>query len=77
MNEEILLSYTKVPKNHIQNILEVDPSQQPSQRMSRYPQILRREFLPLPDNAYAAVQRSCRLLQQFPLPRPADQAALA
>jgi hypothetical protein len=28
MNEEILLSYTKIPKNHIQDIFDIDPSQQ-------------------------------------------------
>src|SRR5260370_15055693 len=45
--------------------------------MSRDPQILGGEFLPLADRAYAALQRIRRLLQQFSLPLPADQAALA
>src|SRR5437899_3541846 len=52
MNEEILLANTKIPKDHIQNVLNVDPSQEPAQGMSSNPQILRREFLALPNRAY-------------------------
>src|ERR1700704_3426170 len=44
--------------------------------MSRYPQILRGEFLTLPNRVYAALKRTCCLLQQFSLPLPTDQAAL-
>src|SRR3979409_2033183 len=43
--------------------------------MSRDSQILRSEFLTLPNRVYAALKRNCCLLQQFSLPLPADQAA--
>ena len=38
---------------------------------------LRRQLLALLGHFYAALQRSRRLLQQLPLPRPADQPAFA
>src|SRR3982075_2627424 len=44
--------------------------------MSRDSQILRSEFLTLPNRVYAALKRNCCLLQQFSLPLPTDQAAL-
>src|SRR5260370_16409758 len=77
MNEEILLTNTKISKDHIQDIFNVDPTEHAPQGMSRDPQILCGEFLPLVDRAYTAVQRIRRLLEQFSLPLPADQAALA
>jgi hypothetical protein len=77
MNKEILLTYTKIPEDHIENILHIDSPKQPSQRMSSRPQIFRRELFTRPDDGYAAPQRSCRFLQQFTLPRPTDEATLA
>src|SRR3979409_1693765 len=44
--------------------------------MSRDSQILRSEFLTLPNRVYAALKRNCCLLQQFSLPLPTDQAGL-
>src|SRR6266851_10272631 len=49
MNEEILLPYTKFPENHIEDLLDIHPPQQPSQRMRRRTELFRREFLALPD----------------------------
>src|ERR1700755_864588 len=77
MNQEILLSYTEFPENHIQDILDIDPAKQPAQGKSRRPQILRREFLALLQHVYAALQRDGRLPQQLPLPFPGDQTTLA
>src|SRR5260370_31828075 len=77
MNEEILLTNTKISKDHIQDIFNVDPTEHAPQGMSRDPQILCGEFLPLVDRAYTTVQRIRRLLEQFSLPLPPDQAALA
>jgi len=74
LNEEIaLLSDTKLPKDHIQNILNVDPAKQSSEGISRRPQILRRQLLPLPDSGDAPLQGGGRLLQQTALSGPRDQ----
>src|SRR6266849_2856215 len=76
MNQEILLSYTEFSEDDVQNVLDIDPAKQPSQRMNRRSQILRGEFLALPDSPDAPLQRNRRLLQQLSLPLPADQAGL-
>src|SRR3954466_850292 len=47
MNEEILLAYTEVPEDRIQDVLDIDPPQQPAQRKSGGPQFLGDEFLAL------------------------------
>ena len=52
------------------------PSSRPSE-CAAVRKFFRRQLLALPDHLDAAPQRSRRLLQQFPLPGPADQAALA
>src|SRR6266853_704080 len=76
MNEEILLTYTKLAEDNVENILNIDAPQQPSQRMRRCPELFRGEFLTSSDHLYAAMQRNRRLLQQLPLPGPADQPTL-
>ncbi len=58
MNKEILFTYTKLPEDHIEDILHIHPTQQPPQRMGRDPQMLRGKFLALPQYLYAALQRS-------------------
>ena len=45
MNEELLLPYTEVPEDHIQNIFHVDAAKQPTQGISRGPQLFRRKLL--------------------------------
>ena len=40
MNKEILLTYTKLFEDYIQNILDVDLAKQPTQRMNCGSQIL-------------------------------------
>src|ERR1019366_7626701 len=76
MNKERLLSYTKFSEDHIQDILDIDPTKQPTQRMNRSPQILRREFLAVPYHFHTALQRNRGFLQQFSLPLPPDQPPL-
>ena len=48
MNEEILFTYTKLPKDYIEDIFHIHPTQQPSQGMGRDPQMLRGKFLAFP-----------------------------
>src|SRR6267154_4631057 len=77
MNKEILLTYTNLPEDHVQDILNVHPSQQPSQRVRGGAELLGREFLACPNDFYAATQRKGRILQQLALPGSANQPALA
>src|ERR1700690_517430 len=77
MNEELLLAYTEFPENHIQDILHVDPPEQPPEGIRRHSQILGGQFLALADGGNAALQRSRGLLQQLPLPLPSNQAVVA
>src|ERR1700680_1148800 len=66
-NEEILLAYTKIPEDHVQDILDIDAAEQAAQAIGRHPQILRGELLALGHDRNAALQRSRRLLQQLSL----------
>src|SRR5258708_17567736 len=77
MNKELLLAYTKVSEDRIQNVFHIDPPKQPTQGISRGPQLFRRELLALADHLNTTLQRIRCFLQQFSLPRPADQADLA
>src|SRR6478672_11996577 len=77
LTEGILLPHAKFPGDHVENVLDIDPAKQPPQRVGRRPKFLGGEFLALPYHLKATEQRSDRLLQQFALPRPADQSALA
>jgi hypothetical protein len=45
VNKTISLTYTKLTEDHVQHILDVDPTEQPAEGASRHPQILRRQFL--------------------------------
>jgi hypothetical protein len=76
MNLNPLLPDTKFPEDHIEDILDIDPTKQLSQGLNRQPQILGSEFLTLPNHRYATLQRNRGLLQQLTLPLPADQASL-
>src|SRR5258708_39229526 len=52
LNQAIaLLSDTELAKDHVQDVLDVHPAEQPPQGRRRGPQILRRQFLTLPDRA--------------------------
>src|ERR1700730_2284876 len=66
-NKEILFPDTEIAKNHLQDVFDINPAQQPPQGMNCYPQLLGGEFLTLADRDHAALQRSPRLLQQFSL----------
>ena len=76
MNKEILFTYTEFPEDLVENILNVDPTKKPSQGARRPSQLLGRQFLTPTDDVNAAMQHFSGLLQQLPLPRPADQAVL-
>jgi hypothetical protein len=76
MNYQSLLSYAELPKDQIQDILDIDPAKQSPERMGGTAQLLGSELLTFRQHLYAAPQRSCCLLQQFSLPLPSDQAAL-
>ena len=56
MNEEILLSYTKVSEDLVQDVLNINPTEQPAETVGSRPQILRDKFLALVDHSYAAPQ---------------------
>src|ERR1700686_3194511 len=45
--------------------------------MCRSPELFRREFFALPNDLYAATQRTGRILEQLALPGSANQPALA
>src|ERR1700733_6789902 len=77
MNKEILLSYTEFSKDDIENVLDINPAQQPPQRNRRPSQFFRSEFLTASNHRNAAMQHIRRLPQQFPLPLAPDQTVLA
>ncbi len=77
VNKTISLTYTKFPKDHVEQVFHVDPTEQPSQRTRCDPQIFCGQLLAFFEHAYAPLQRRCCLLQKFALPLPADQSALA
>ena len=56
MNKELLLTYTKFTKDFVQDVLDIDPPQQPPKRMRRRPQIFRNKLLAFPRRFYAALQ---------------------
>ena len=47
VNEEILFAYTEFPEDHVEDILDVHPTQQPPEGMRGDPKFLRRQFLAL------------------------------
>src|SRR4051794_22250147 len=75
MNERILLPYTKLPEDFVENVFDIDAPEQPAKGMSGGTKVLRDQLLALP--LHAAVQRSCRFAQQGAVPLPSDQSALA
>src|SRR5260370_2496682 len=76
VNKTNSLTYTKFAEDHVQDILDVDPAEQPAERPSRHPQLLRRQFLTFLNRRHTALHRHGRRLQKFALPLPTDQAAL-
>ena len=53
-SREGLLTYTELPEDDVENVLDIHPPQQPAQRMRRRPQFFRRQLLTLPDHLDAA-----------------------
>jgi hypothetical protein len=41
VNKIFLLTYTKIPEDHIQQVFDIDPAQQPTEGSSRDPQFFR------------------------------------
>src|SRR4051794_32861180 len=77
MNQTLLLSYTELAENHVENVLNIHASQQPSQTTNGNSQFFRRNLLPLPDDVHATTQSHSGLGQQVALPLPANQRLLA
>ena len=63
MNKASLFADTEFPEDHVKNILNVNPAEQPPQGICRHPQILSSELLTLPDGPDAAPQRNSGLMQ--------------
>ncbi len=68
MNKEILLTYTKVPEDAIEDIFHIDTSQQPSQLLRCSTHIFGNEFFTL-------LSRCCSMLQQISMCCAAKDAA--
>ena len=67
-----LFADAEIPENHVQDVLDVDPADQPPERVSRQPQFLGDQFLARACTSDRAAQGDVRrLLQQLPLPLPA------
>ena len=77
MNQGILLPYTELSEDHVQQILNIDPSQKLPQILSCNSQLFRRQFFSMICRAYAAMQHFGRIAQQFAVPLPTDQRVLA
>ena len=48
LNEGILLSYTELPEDHVEDVLDIDPAQKPAEGMRRGPEVFSDEFVALP-----------------------------
>jgi hypothetical protein len=63
MNIKSLFADTKLPKNCVEDVFDINPAEQPTQKIGRPAQLLRDQFLTLPDRQEAPLQRARRLLQ--------------
>ena len=67
MNEEIfliiLLADTELPEDHVEDVLNIDPAEQPSQRVGGHSQILGGQFFTLTQHHDTAPERLSRLSQ--------------
>jgi hypothetical protein len=57
MNFQTLLADAKFSKNHIEDVLDIDTAQQPSQRISGRSEFLGDQLLTVPGHAQATLQR--------------------
>ena len=48
--KEGLLTYTELPEDDVENVLDIHAPEQPSQGMCRHAQFFRRQLLALPDH---------------------------
>src|ERR1700726_983487 len=70
------LADTELAEDYVEDVLDIDPAEQPAERVRGRPQIFRDQFLSLPDGSDAPPQRKRCLLQQSTLTLPRDQRAL-
>jgi hypothetical protein len=76
MNKEILLTYTKISEDAIEDIFHIDTSQQQSQLLRRSTHILGNEFFPLLSRCCSMLQQTRCAAQQKTLPLPGNQPSL-
>src|SRR5258705_12944933 len=74
--KEVLLTYTELAEDEVENVLDVHTPQQPSQGVCRQSKLFRRQLLALPHHCDTASKRSRSLLQEYSLSGSADQSAL-
>src|SRR5690242_8589113 len=77
LNERILLSYTELAEDDIEDVFNIDPTEQPAKGVRCGPEFFGGEFLALADHGDRPAQRICRVLDEHPLPLPCDQASFA
>ena len=56
VNKTISLTYTKIPEDHVEQVLHVDPAEQPPQGSSSHPQLFRSQFVTLLDHPKASLE---------------------
>ena len=77
LSEASLLSDTELPEDDVENVFDINPAEQPAQRIGCGPELLRGEFFALANHCDGAPQRICGLPDQHPLPLARDRACLA
>ena len=79
-SEKVNKSFTdaKIAENDVENVLDVHPARDPSQKMSRSPQFLRKSvFAPSFALGNRPYQSLIRGFQESPLSFPGDERGLA
>src|SRR5262245_4216669 len=68
---------TKLAEDHVQNVFDVDATEQPAKRCACRPQLLCSELLAFVDHVERSPQRRGRVLQQSTLPCAGDESRVA
>src|SRR5262245_61570793 len=76
-NEGPLLSDTEFAEDDIEDVFDVDPTEQSAKGIRRSPELLGRELFALTHNGDRPAQRVGRILDEHPLALPRDQSSLA
>src|SRR5262245_57758342 len=77
LNEGLLLSNTEFAEDDIEDVFDVDPTEQSAEGIGRGPELLGSEFFALTHHSDRPAQRIGGVLHKHPLPLPRDQATLA